>query len=349
MSDDRDSDCVVDITEAGVAGSPPLKSTPRNKVTDANAGIVLTGFETPPSEFRSIPATRSELLFRHNSWRGRRQQVWDSLLRLHRSNATLMRFAECGAALQAAVRDDKREVKMMCDKCRNRCCVACGVERSAIIAENLAQFMETADARFMTLTLRHSHTTLADQITRLYDCFSNLRRREWWKAHVVGGAAFCEVKLSDKTGLWHVHLHLIVHGSFASQKELSREWLAVTGDSSIVDIRAISDHLHVARYVTKYVTKPIDTSIFGNPDKLDEAISSLHGRRLCLTFGSWRGKTLCDPPDDGHTWTKIGSFERLWSRMKDGDAEATALITHLTLVLPRCVPFFEAKFGINSG
>jgi hypothetical protein len=269
------------------------------------------------------------------------------MLRLHKPNAALMRFAECGAALQAAVRDDRREVKMMCDKCRNRCCVACGVERSAIIAENLAQFMEPADARFCTLTLRHSHSKLSDQLTRLYGCFAALRRREWWKSHVKGGAAFCEIKLSDKTGLWHVHLHLIIHGSYLPQKELSREWLAVTGDSSIVDIRAISDHLHVARYVTKYVTKPIDTSIFGNPDKLDEAISSLHGRRLCLTFGTWRGSRLCDPPDDGHTWTRVGSFERLWSRMKDGDAEATALITHLTLVLPRCVPFFEAKFGIG--
>ena len=138
-------------------------------------------------------------------------------------------------------------------------------------------------------------------------------------------------------------------GKFARQKELSAEWLSVTGDSSIVDIRAIHDHLKVASYVTSYVTKPIDTSIFDSDDKLDEAVSALHGRRLCLTFGTWRGKALCDPPDDGHKWVQTESLERLWSQMKRGCPEATAMITHLTLVCPRCVPFFERKFGIPSG
>lgn len=329
---------------------PPGSSLTRSPETKSHAiaGIVLVGYEPPPTEYRTIPASEAELRFRHSSWRVQRQRVWDALLRTHASSRVLERFAECGANLIVMRRDDGNEHRLACDKCRSRYCQACGREQGAVLAENLATLCETDRTRFVTLTLRHNNLSLTDQLDRLYACFLMLRRRAFWKENCPDGAALVELKLSERTGRWHVHLHCLVHGRFIDQKKLSTEWLAVTGDSSIVDVRAVSDLGDVVRYVAKYVTKPLDASIFADANKLDEAIVALRGRRLCLTWGAWRGKPLREPPDDGHTWTSVGSLERWWDRLRHGDAEAAPMIQHLCLVCPATNEYFATKFGPSS-
>jgi hypothetical protein len=194
------------------------------------------------------------------------------------------------------------------------------------MADVLKAHIRDRRVRFVTLTRRHSHAPLADQIDAVYEAFARLRRRAWWKDRVTGGAAFLEVKLSDRDGLWHPHLHLIVEGTFIPQRELSMEWLGVTCDSSIVDVRdcPTGDHSRVAAYVTKYVTKPASGCVYHNPEKLLEMMAAMKGRRLCLTFSSWRGLKLNDPPDPnpGKVWKPVGSIEQLARRAREGDERA---------------------------
>lgn len=131
-----------------------------------------------------------------------------------------------------------------------------------------------------------------------------------------------EVKLSEKDGMWHVHYHCLITGSYWDQKEISTEWHAVTGDSSIVDVRRIASSEDAARYVTKYVAKPIDSSVYRSEQHLDEAVIAFRGRKLCCTFGSWRGEKLEETPDDTQTWHAIGSLGCLISKARDGDSDA---------------------------
>lgn len=234
----------------------------------------------------------------------------------------MARFANCGSGLWLEFNAAKDDIRCRCNRCHDRWCIPCQTERACRMRETVARLIDAHHPRFLTLTLRHSDTPLADQITRLYVSFALFRRRAAWKSHVKGGAAFLELKLSEKTGLWHVHLHCLITGSFWDQREISTEWHAVTGDSSIVDVRRISSSEDAARYVTKYVTKPIDSTVYRDTNRLDEAIISFRGRRLCMTFGSWRSEKLDDVPDDDQEWHGLGRLDCLVTKARAGDTDA---------------------------
>jgi hypothetical protein len=141
---------------------------------------------------------------------------------------------------------------------------------------------------------------------------------------------------------WHPHLHIVTEGTYIEQKALSRAWHEVTGDSSIVDIRRVADSGDVSRYVCKYVTKPADATIFPVPDRLDEFICAIGGRRLCLTFGTWRGFKLDADPQDVATWVTIGSVETLRNDAAAGDPNAIRYLE----AAQRKWPLFGALFAL---
>jgi hypothetical protein len=185
--------------------------------------------------------------------------------------------------------------------------------------------------RFVTLSLRHSQTPLTDQLDRLYRSFTALRKRPIWADAVDGSAAFCEVKIGQDN-LWHVHLHVIVIGRYIDQRELSRTWHAVTGDSSIVDVRKVRNAQEVSHYVCKYVTKPLDSTVFADSGRLDEAITALKGRRLCNGAGCLR-TINADPPDDDDgidDWVSVGRLDALCEDAGRGDAAALTILQLLS-------------------
>jgi hypothetical protein len=288
--------------------SPP--STP--------AHIWREGF-TRPGVNPTTPVTPLESHFRHSGWCRRRHLVYDALVRTGQSENRKDAFANCGHNLYAHVSTDLTQVRLSAGHCHDRFCVPCQTARSRVIAAAVEGLIREHETRFLTLTLRASNTPLNDQIDRLYRSFAVLRRRQWWRENVVGGAAFCEIKVGKNSGLWHPHLHVLVEGSYLNQRKLSAEWYAVTGDSFVVDVRECSDPEGRARYVTKYVTKPASTEVFEHVDRLDEFLCAMKGRRLCFTFGTWRGVQL-DPhaPVEGE-WTPLGRLEHVIARALDGD------------------------------
>lgn len=216
---------------------------------------------------------------------------------------------------------------MSFNACKSRWCVPCGVARAAKLRASVADVLSDWNrVRFVTLTLRHSDTPLSDQIDRLYRSFKELRRRPFWKGAVIGSAAFCEVKISERDGLWHPHLHVLCVGSWMDRFELSREWHSVTGDSTIVKIEQAKSQAGVAFYVTKYVTKPLDNSVFADPNKLDEAIVAMRGRRLVNGAGLLKG--ICARADDDGIpdWHNIGRLETLLEDAAGGDTVAQKIL-----------------------
>lgn len=147
---------------------------------------------------------------------------------------------------------------------------------------------------------------------------------------------FIEVKLS-KAGLWHVHAHIIADAKYMPQRELSDEWLAVTGDSPIVDIRQIKNAEAAASYVAKYGSKAFDAGLLREPRKLAEVITSLKGSRLCTTFGEWRRKKLTshDKSEDSGEWQDLGNLKTF----RTGDLFATFAEQHpdLALRIEKCL------------
>lgn len=267
-------------------------------------------------DYATQPITLNESLFRHSGWTPRRLRLFEALRRTGTRHRVLERFADCGACSTCEQTAD--EVRVRGSSCHHALCEPCRQERAAKIRSALHVLCLDKNIRFMTLTLRHSDTPLCDQIDRLYRSFSVLRRRAAWKQNCWGGAAFLEIKISEKDGLWHPHLHVLVEGQFWDVFEISREWHAVTGDSSIVDYtkpRVIED---VCRYAVGYCTKSIHASCWKTDESLDQAIIALKGRRMCLTFGSWRGTPLEPDEKDDRVWVTLGSIDTVLKRARDG-------------------------------
>lgn len=280
-----------------------------------------------PATDPSQPAVVSELdadgseaavLFRHSGWRRTRDRVERALETSDVPLSRLRNFRLCGH--RAYVLESIAEpgnYKITSSKCKDRFCKPCARERAGRVSRTLLDHVENKQLRFITLTLKTQTPNLTFELDRLYKAFQAIRRRAFWKRHVVGGCALLEVKHNESSDRWHPHLHILVEGSYIPHTKLATEWRAVTGDSFIVDVRAVKDNRRVTQYICKYATDPIDRSIGRSVDLLAQAIGAFRGRKTCLTFGSWRGVLLSEP-DEKAGWRHIGSLNRLLRDLADG-------------------------------
>jgi hypothetical protein len=284
--------------------------------------------------------------FRHSGWAHDRRRVYDALRRTDQSGGRLHDFTECGkhAYVFRSV-EDPEIYTLGGSTCHDRFCLPCGRERSRVIAGNVKLRTEGKPARFITLTLRSTTEPLAELLLKLTRDFGALRRSKLWRKRVTGGVGFLECKSLAAKNRWHVHLHCLVQGRFIPQDELSRTWEKITQTSKIVDIRIATDDKHVTFYICKYASKPLDHTVVVDPLRLDEAIVALKGKRLCMTFGSWRGYKLTEPPESG-TWVQLGTLDEIITRAADGDADAQHALDVLRIEYApstRAPPTFPVK------
>lgn len=268
-------------------------------------------------------------LFRHSGWKHNRLRVYESFRRTHQPGNRLIGFRECGRRAYVFESVDRPgEYALGGSACHDRFCLPCARERSRVIGTNVLNYIQGKQARFLTLTLRSTTEPLDQLLAKLTTDFTVLRRSKLWRNKVTGGVAFIEVKWVEKTHRWHPHLHCLVQGRYLPTQELSKLWFEVTGTSHIIDIRYVRDEKHVTHYITKYASKPLDGTVVGEPDRLDEAVLALKGKRLCLTFGSWRGFVLTERPEDGD-WVQLGSLAEFIERAEQGDSDAQQALTVL--------------------
>jgi hypothetical protein len=291
------------------------------------------------------PATPLESHHRHAAWAEDRRRVYDALMATHEPNRRLDAFANCGSALFLS--RDGDDLALTSNHCHDRLCVPCQTARRAMLVANVQEAIANSKqvVRFCTLTLRARECKLSDQLTRLTESFKSLRRRKFWKETITGGAFFIEVKLGKTSKAWHVHAHCLLEGKFLDQRTLSEEWHAVTGDSYIVDVRKIDDPARRASYVTKYATKPADTTVLSSPDHLQEFVVSIKGRRLFQCFGTWKAFALEAEHEPRRNLTVIGSIEHLAKEAARG--EPTAARWYYAAV--RKWPVLAETFGVPPG
>lgn len=289
-------------------------------------------------QFDKPNATPTERAFIHGGWADARVKTRSLLARAGIKPNRLQRWDTCGslAFIERNTRTDALRVK--CTRCKDRFCRTCAVRKRRHQVARLMDLLSDGEpVRMITLTLAHGTEPLKAQLDRLYSAFRRLRQRDEWQSHVTAGAAACEIHVG-KDNKWHVHLHVLCTGSFWSQSGLSAEWLAVTGDSRIVDIRAMPSDRAI-NYATKYLSKAVPSDLVNDPEHFIEAVKALTGRRLLIVTGGFVGK-LSEKPDenpgeDGTSepkpsdWIGIGNYENLLSRAKVGDPYAKGIIDAL--------------------
>lgn len=268
--------------------------------------------------------------FRHSGWRHDRALVCQAMMRTERPSARISNFKDCGSQAYVLRNIENPKVyRVAGSACHDRFCLPCGNDRAHAIAMNVIDQIDGKTIRFLTLTLRATAEPLEFLLDKLYASFQALRRRAFWKKRVTGGVAFLEVKWTVKTQHWHPHFHILIEGQFMPFQKLRALWHEITEDSFIIDIKLVRDARHAAEYVTKYASKPFNSTFVNRSDRLDEAMIALHGRKLAVTFGSWRGVILAAVVSEG-TWESVASLDTIITRAAHGEAEALAIMRSLT-------------------
>ncbi|MFA4994806.1 MAG: protein rep [Bdellovibrionales bacterium] len=113
---------------------------------------------------------------------------------------------------------------------------------------------------------------------------------------VIGAVGSFEISNSCTFG-WHPHLHMIAFiDELIDPFELSKEWLAITGDSKIVDVRRIdeSNLIKSLNEVFKYSLK------FGSltPSQTYECHKVLRNRKKLFSLGIMRNVHVEKNPDE---------------------------------------------------
>lgn len=239
--------------------------------------------------------------------------------------------------------------RIRCNKCRNRFCHPCQRERCAIIQHNLTWLSHAAGRKLslLTLTLAHNDQALKPEIKRLTTAFRDLRRLLPWRRAVTAGAWTVEVKVGQDNR-WHAHIHALIENAYLEVGWLTQAWRAVTGDSQQVHIKRI-DAQGGARYITKYISKPLDKTVLMDQDRFEEFIITMKGTRSCATFGKWHGCPLAEREQDEELlgspfdrspekWRVVCSFDELAQNIRQRDPAAITIAVTLNLQRGRPPP-----------
>lgn len=284
-------------------------------------------------------ATPEETSFRHEHWKKKRAAVAQAIRDTACNPHTIEQFLNCGSDCVVEYSQEEKRYRVVGNCCHNRHCEPCMRAKANLLAMNLQKKVTDSPGkqfRFITLTLRHTDTPLADQIDRLNESFKKLRSTRIWKESQDGGAAIFECKYDRETGMWHPHLHIVAEGYFLDHKNLSDEWYKITKDSFRVDIRAIKSARDAAYYVAKYTSKGTNDDVWADRAVAAEWVRTMRGRRTCATYGTWRGHRLLAKPEKSTGWTKIGTITSIMQAAARGEIWAI-----------RCVDTLRAECQYN--
>jgi len=225
-------------------------------------------------------------------------------------------------------RVDPNQFKLVGGYCRDRFCTPCAVAKAHLIRDNLMDHIKDTRVIHLVLTLKSEGHDLTWQLDNFLRCFTLLRQTDLWRRCVAGGAAFFELKWNPGSNRWHPHLHILFEGRYLPHEDLSPLWSRITGGSYIVHLKEVPNEEALARDVAKYAGKGVTYSVITDNDRLEEAIVALNGRRVCMTFGSWRKFRLLQTERTGD-WEPIASFDSIITRATAKDPAALHILSHL--------------------
>lgn len=192
-------------------------------------------------------------------------------------------------------------------------CPVCAIRRgSKMLSAYLERYQVVAADRpalssyLVTLTVKNGDD-LAERFRHLRSAMRGMfRARRHWREGTGRHTEFCRseggfhsIEVTNKGKGWHPHVHMVwLCSSPPDADALAADWLRITGDSHVVDVRPITDPVTGFLEVCKYAVKFSDLAL---PD-LWHAYRALSRQRLIDSHGLFRGvvvpESLTDEPLD---------------------------------------------------
>jgi hypothetical protein len=149
-------------------------------------------------------------------------------------------------------------------------------------------------AYLVTFTVKNGFD-LSERFIHLQNSLKRLHKKRHGKGQfteaskALGAVWSYEFKRGKNSGLWHPHVHAIWLCKEAPDvQKLRDEWLAITGDSHMMDVTefhnqddVITGFLEVFKYAVKFSDLPLADNWHG--------FEVLGGKRLIASFGLFRG------------------------------------------------------------
>lgn len=229
-------------------------------------------------------------------------------------------------------------------RCRDRMCPLCARHRGFNARRRIKGLLQKSDSlRMITLDRQKIDKPLDWRIDEMAAAFRKLRRTEIWKRHVSGGLFVIEVTRGAKNDHWHVHMHVLIEGSYFDWKGLKAAWQASLQAEGDTHIEAVHHRERAANYVTKYITKGADTKDWTD-EHICEFAHGVHRRRLYGTFGKWhKADVTADTDHDGHEHAPRHQIS--WSMLMEGIRSGSLCPHDTPRLLARLGPIAERLLG----
>ncbi len=140
-------------------------------------------------------------------------------------------------------------------KCNDRGCPVCSHSRALKIRSLLKQIIKkNKKYRYSMLTLTVKDKDLNREKYQFYNKqVAKLIKKYQRKHKIYGSYRVQENKIRD--GKYHLHYHILLASEYIKKNEISREWLKLTKDSFIVDIKEVNRTSEAVNEICKYITK----------------------------------------------------------------------------------------------
>ena len=148
---------------------------------------------------------------------------------------------------------NRREGKVVPFRCGSWRCRECAPKRAVRLAERIrSEAVEKGCTRLLTLTLRAGRVPRRQSADYIWASWRRLR--DVWRHR---GWSVSAIAVLEYTQRGTAHLHVLV-SHYLDQRRLSADWKAATRGSYIVHVQQV-DEQRVSAYVTKYLSKALDT------------------------------------------------------------------------------------------
>lgn len=177
-------------------------------------------------------------------------------------------------------------------RCESRICLTCARKYSSKVRQRqqelIGKFQLTKTKRYAMLTLtKKTHPGYKPTTSDVKELFKNARKliTHFWPKR-LGCGAFAVL---EQGANFNLHIHVLLYGHFVHQPIISDYWNKLTGDSPVVDIRAVKNPRHKINYLLKYITKP---NKFDKPEDIAHFSNMLLGVRRIRAYGIFYGQGI---------------------------------------------------------
>jgi hypothetical protein len=120
--------------------------------------------------------------------------------------------------------------------------------------------------KFITLTQKWKDgADIKEMLDLIQRNFRKLRNRKCWSKLIPTGYFVASYEISENRT--NIHVHIVALGKFWDVFSLSDEWLSITKDSSIVDIRSITNFDDAVNEIAKYIVKDTNPKLVGEMEE----------------------------------------------------------------------------------